>query len=153
VVRRQNVCCLCWFGRRKTLALPGPVQPREASYKTKPTGSDGPCRATEPKREKRRARVPRARLPFLLERVPRSSPKPFPRRRRRLRLNPFSRRHEDQPPRAGHGARCGSNPRPPHLLQPQRGLPRALLRGRPHQGMEPSELSVLALALGSKAMG
>jgi hypothetical protein len=92
-----------------------PAQPREASYKTKPTGP---------------SRVTRARLPLARRTVP--PPKPFLPPPPPPPAKPFL-----PPPRAGHGARCGSNPRPPHLLQPKRGFPRALLRGRPHQGMGP----------------
>jgi hypothetical protein len=64
--------------------------------------------------------------PFLLPPPP--PPKPF------------------HPQRDAHGARHRTHPRPPHLLQPRRELPRALLWGRANQGMEPWSFAVLSLA-------
>ena len=147
---KMSAALLVWgfWALMKNPSPPGPAQPlKRATKRNRP----GPTARVEPpnvRTQTEKGALGRLGLgSHLLERVPRSSPKPFP------PPPPPPAKPFLPPPRAGHGARCVSNPRPPRLLQPQRGLPRAFLRGRSHQGMEPSELTVLAFALGTEAMG
>jgi len=126
-----------WFGAKKTLPPPNTVRLAIWVDRAQTWGDRAQTNG------KRRARVTPAWFGrfctngyrYRCYRIPPQNPS-F-RRRRRDRLTPSLRRRDDHPPRANHGARCGSHTGPAHLLQPQRGLPRALFWGRPHQGMEP----------------